>query len=201
MSRFERTDRGSASIWVLAACALVLLAAGVVQVRASAVFARHRVEAAADLAALAAAQRIGTSSSGAEPCRAADQVARANAAHLVRCVTVLVASGRSGRVDVRVVASVRLPVVGSREVGASARAERASPRPHSTGARSMWPSTRSSSQTAPALSSGSFPLPHFGDCTHDGHPVRHSHELIASRVAVSQSVKAACPRSAKPAPP
>ena len=31
--------------------------------------------------------------------------------------------------------------------------------------------------TAPALSSGSLPLPHLGDCTHDGQPVRHSHDV------------------------
>ena len=34
------------------------------------------------------------------------------------------------------------------------------------------PSTRRSTPTAPALSSGSLPLPHFGDCTHDGQPSR-----------------------------
>ena len=35
----------------------------------------------------------------------------------------------------------------------------------------------SSRATAPALSSGSLPLPHLGDCTHDGQPVSHGHEL------------------------
>ena len=38
-----------------------------------------------------------------------------------------------------------------------------------------------------ALSSGLLRLPHFGDCTHEGHPVSHGHDEIASRVAVSQS--------------
>ena len=37
------------------------------------------------------------------------------------------------------------------------------------------------------LSSGSLPLPHFGDWTHDGQPVAHSHAAIASRVACSQA--------------
>ena len=30
--------------------------------------------------------------------------------------------------------------------------------------------TRRNTRTAPPLSSGSLPLPHLGDCTHDGHP-------------------------------
>ena len=62
-------------------------------------------------------------------------------------------------------------------------------------------STTSSSRTAPALSSGSLPLPHFGDWTQDGQPSRHSQEAMASRVAVSHATAAAWPRSAKPAPP
>jgi hypothetical protein len=40
--------------------------------------------------------------------------------------------------------------------------------------------------TAPALSSGSLPLPHFGDCTHDGQPCWHSHASIAAAVADNQ---------------
>ena len=48
--------------------------------------------------------------------------------------------------------------------------------------------------TAPALSSGSLPLPHLGDCTHDGQPLSHSQAGDGARVACSQ------PRStAKPA--
>ena len=43
-------------------------------------------------------------------------------------------------------------------------------------------------QTAsPALSSGLLPLPHLGDCTHDGQPASHRHEAIASRVAPSHA--------------
>ena len=54
---------------------------------------------------------------------------------------------------------------------------------------------------APPLSSGSLPLPHFGDWMQDGQPVEHSHAAIASRVAVSHSRTRRYPRSAKPAPP
>lgn len=53
------------------------------------------------------------------------------------------------------------------------------------------PSTVSSTATAPALSSGSLPFPHFGDWTQDGHPAGHSQEAIASRVAASHGTKAA----------
>ncbi|BBU20640.1 Uncharacterised protein [Mycobacterium xenopi] len=47
-------------------------------------------------------------------------------------------------------------------------------------------STNRNTATAPALSSGWLPLPHFGDCTHDGQPVGHSHASIAAAVALSQ---------------
>src|SRR6185312_2056542 len=62
-------------------------------------------------------------------------------------------------------------------------------------------STTSSTRTAPALSSGALPLPHLGDCTQDGHPVRQSQLKIAVRVAASQLGSTSCPRSANPAPP
>jgi hypothetical protein len=42
-----------------------------------------------------------------------------------------------------------------------------------------------SSRYAAAFSNGSLPLPHFGDCTHDGQPLSHSQAPIASRVALS----------------
>ena len=42
-------------------------------------------------------------------------------------------------------------------------------------------------RSAPALSRGSFPLPHLGDWMQEGQPRSHSHEAMASRVAVSQS--------------
>ena len=42
-----------------------------------------------------------------------------------------------------------------------------------------------SRRAAACLSSGSLRLPHLGDCTHDGHPVSHSHCSSVSRVAAS----------------
>jgi secretion/DNA translocation related TadE-like protein len=61
--------------------------------------------------------------------------------------------------------------------------------------------TTSSTRTAPALSSGSLPLPHLGDCTHDGHPLSHSQVATVARVACSHWRSTANPRSLKPAPP
>ncbi|WP_419996240.1 Rv3654c family TadE-like protein [Streptomyces boninensis] len=77
------TDRGSATVWTAVVCAalcavfLVLLGVG------QAVLARHRAGAAADLAALAAAD---TALRGPEAaCTAARRVAAAQGATLVRC--------------------------------------------------------------------------------------------------------------------
>ena len=52
-------------------------------------------------------------------------------------------------------------------------------------------STTSSTVPAPALSSGTLPLPHFGDCTHDGQPARHAQSSIAARVAASHRSRTA----------
>src|SRR6185295_14816852 len=62
-------------------------------------------------------------------------------------------------------------------------------------------STASSNRTAPALSNGSFPLPHLGDWTQDGHPASHSQDATASLVALSHCSAVSYPRAAKPAPP
>src|SRR6516165_5548605 len=72
----------------------------------------------------------------------------------------------------------------------------------SAAAASGAPASRvSSSRTAPSLASGSLPVPHFGDCTQDGHPAWHSQLMIASAVARSHACATANPRSANPAPP
>jgi secretion/DNA translocation related TadE-like protein len=114
-------DGGSASLWVLAAAALVLVIAFAGQQRALAVLARHRAEAAADLAALAAAGRIGGDGVG---CAAAARVAAADGARLVSCLIRLAPSGRSGDATVRVSLSAAFAGLGTRTVIASARASR-----------------------------------------------------------------------------
>ncbi|MCZ4494817.1 MAG: hypothetical protein JWP53_3748, partial [Conexibacter sp.] len=40
-------------------------------------------------------------------------------------------------------------------------------------------SMRCNISAAPAFASGSFRLPHFGDCTHDGQPDWHRHSLMS----------------------
>jgi secretion/DNA translocation related TadE-like protein len=106
---------------VVSCCALLLVLGGVATVRALAVLARHRAEAGADLAALAAAGRIGV---GDDACSAASENARRNGVRLRSCRLQLAADGRSGTVALTVVLRVHLPVVGQRDVVASARAAR-----------------------------------------------------------------------------
>jgi secretion/DNA translocation related TadE-like protein len=92
-----------------------------VVLRDAAVLGRHRAESAADLAALAAAQQIGT---GGAACEAARRVAERNGARLIDCRCDLAPDGRSGTVGLRVQGAVGLPVVGTRQISATARAGR-----------------------------------------------------------------------------
>lgn len=124
MTDDDPTDRGSATIWVVAASALLLVIAVVLTVRSHAVVVRHRAEFAADAAALAAAGQIGVS---AQPCRAAQIVATANGGTVRRCIVNLAPDGRSGQVSVTVALAVNLPIAGRNVVQASARAARDPP--------------------------------------------------------------------------
>lgn len=116
-----RGERGSATIWLLACCTVMVLVAGAASLRGVAVLARHRAEAGADLAALAAAGRIGT---GAPPCASAAAIARDDGVRLLSCRLRLDPAGRSGTVTVRVELLLRLPLAGVEAVTASARAGR-----------------------------------------------------------------------------
>jgi len=91
VSRSNR-ERGSASIWVIACCALLLAITFASTMRTAAVVARHRAESAADLAALAAAGQIGVSHG---ICPAAVRIAAANGASVQRCAPSLAPGGRS----------------------------------------------------------------------------------------------------------
>jgi secretion/DNA translocation related TadE-like protein len=143
-------------------------------VAGAAVVTHRRAESAADLAALAAAQAL---QEGGDTCAAARAVARANGARVDSCRIV----GLDAVVGVR--------VDGPALLGGLALPARARAGPDDGAGQPA--SSRSSSATAPALSSGLFWLPHFGDCTHEAQPSRHSQAAIASRVAVSQSSAAA----------
>jgi secretion/DNA translocation related TadE-like protein len=79
-------DRGSATVWSVAAIAVLCLVFGVVLAMGQAVVARHRAAGGADLAALAAADHW--ADGGTAACARADRVARAQGARLVRCVLV-----------------------------------------------------------------------------------------------------------------
>ena len=117
-------ERGSASLWVVAAIALVLLVAGIAIARTQAVLARHRAETAADLSALAGAVGIGTVS---DPCALAGRIASSNGARVLTCSARLSPDGRSGTVAVAVSYLSHIPLLGERRVTASARAGRDPP--------------------------------------------------------------------------
>ncbi|MDQ6649249.1 MAG: flp pilus-assembly TadE/G-like family protein [Actinomycetota bacterium] len=76
-------ERGSATVWLLSVTMLVSMLTGVVLLVGAAAVIRHRVEAAADLAALAAAERAIGGPQAA--CTAAGRVAVEAGAVLVRC--------------------------------------------------------------------------------------------------------------------
>jgi secretion/DNA translocation related TadE-like protein len=90
-------------------------------VRGSAVLARHRLERAADLAALAGAERIGRAG---QPCAAAARIAAANAATLMSCTAQLDPAGRSGTVAVILRRTAGFPLIGARTLTTRARAGR-----------------------------------------------------------------------------
>jgi secretion/DNA translocation related TadE-like protein len=82
----RRGDRGSATVWTVAAIAVLCVVFGMVLAMGQAVVARHRAAGGADLAALAAADHWAAGATAA--CARADRVARAQGARLVRCALV-----------------------------------------------------------------------------------------------------------------
>ncbi len=102
------SDRGAATVWAaFAACALCVVF-GAVLVLGQAVAARHRAGGAADLAALAAADRALWGE--AEACAVAARVAAAQSAELVRCAV----RGERAEVTARAVRGPYRPEVRSR---------------------------------------------------------------------------------------
>jgi secretion/DNA translocation related TadE-like protein len=76
------SDRGSVTVHAVSISILLLVLTLVLVQAAGLVRLRHRVAAAADLAALAASQ---ASVAGADGCDAARSIARRNGAEIVRC--------------------------------------------------------------------------------------------------------------------
>jgi secretion/DNA translocation related TadE-like protein len=120
MSDGRWNERGSATVWVLTLCGVLLSLAAAAVLVGGAVAGRHRAEAAADLAALAAAGRA--VSGAAEPCAAARSIAAANGAVLDSCTV-----HPGAVVELRVTVEVPLGPLGRRPASARARAGPAGP--------------------------------------------------------------------------
>ncbi|MGP4022872.1 Rv3654c family TadE-like protein [Actinomadura sp. 3N407] len=108
-------DRGSGTIWVLAFAAVIWVG-GIAAVAIGGVRgARHRVDAAADLAALAGAARLAAGGEGA--CGSAKRIAVESGARLVRCQV------KGDVVEVSVTVDVVVPMgLGAVQVLSRARA-------------------------------------------------------------------------------
>ncbi|WP_406091538.1 Rv3654c family TadE-like protein [Kitasatospora purpeofusca] len=108
-SRGRRSDTGSATVWLLAGVLLGCVAFTAALSLGVVVGARHRAESAADLAALAAADRLLVDADGG--CARARAVAVAQAAAVVSCVADLPADAVEVVAEVPVTGlPVRLPV-------------------------------------------------------------------------------------------
>ena len=113
-------DRGSATIWVLALAGVLLSLGAAAVLVGVAVAGRHRAEAAADLAALAAASQA--VAGAADPCAAATAIASVNGAVLESCSV-----HPDAVAEVRVSVSVTIGPLGRRQASARARAGPAAP--------------------------------------------------------------------------
>lgn len=203
-------EAGAATVWVLIAVIGLCALAGFGGCLAAVAAAVQRARTGADLSALAAASAL-VRHEGA-PCDRAARVARANEVTLRRCLV----DGRTMRVWVAARLPRMLRAAGFGPATARARAGPVTAAAAATGpaadSRGLWEpvgsrappvavggwqrpagqrstslaSTALSSRMAPPLSSGSLPLPHFGECTHDGQPSLQPQAAMASRVAVSQ---------------
>ncbi|MFB8240581.1 Rv3654c family TadE-like protein [Kitasatospora purpeofusca] len=107
--RGRRSDTGSATVWLLAGVLLGCVAFTAALSLGVVVGARHRAESAADLAALAAADRLLVDADGG--CARARAVAAAQAAAVVSCTADLPADAVEVVAEVPVTGlPVRLPV-------------------------------------------------------------------------------------------
>lgn len=81
----RRGDRGSGSLLMMGVCGVLLTLLAGAMVLVSAVHASTRARAAADLAALAAADLVLNAAPGEVPCARAERLAAANGAELIGC--------------------------------------------------------------------------------------------------------------------
>jgi secretion/DNA translocation related TadE-like protein len=113
-------EDGSATVWVLALALPVLTMAATAGLHAQAVLLRHRVEQAADRAALAGAWAL-AASGGDAACPAAGRIAATDRADVVGCTV------SAERVTVELALAARLPLLGEVQVRARAAAEPGGP--------------------------------------------------------------------------
>lgn len=102
----RRDDRGSATLFTLAAIAVVFLLVGALTVLLSYVGAARRAGQAADLAALSAARTVAFGEPG---CPIAERIARDNGALMVDCAQVGDAIEFAVTVEVRAAVGRRMP--------------------------------------------------------------------------------------------
>ncbi len=96
-------QRGSATVWLLCCCMLLLGLGSVLVLEGAAIVARHRASVVADLSALAAAEEL--LAGAPSPCLSAARVAAAHGGRVVSC--------ELGRAEVRVLAEMpRSPLLG-----------------------------------------------------------------------------------------
>ncbi|SDL55688.1 Rv3654c family TadE-like protein [Nonomuraea jiangxiensis] len=107
-------ERGSATLWGVALMAMLVALATAFAIAGSVRVARHRVNSAADLSALAAAKYALIDPEGA--CQTASTLATQNGVQLTQCeITDEIA-------DVRTALPISLPIVGARTLTGRSRA-------------------------------------------------------------------------------
>lgn len=117
-----KSDRGSGTVLVLTATAIVALASVAVAALGMLHAARATAQNAADAAALAAAPAT-YPPVAAHPSERANEIALANGALLLQCECPVDPSLATRVAAVRVAVTVRVPIFGAVEVIASSRAE------------------------------------------------------------------------------
>lgn len=181
----RQPESGIATVSAVVAVGLTMVVA-VALVQVGLVIAvKHRVQAAADLAAVAGSA---AALRGDDGCGVAKTAARHNDALIQRCEADLAV--------VTLTAERATELLWGTRYRAHADA-RAAPDFYVPASRSR----RSSKRTAPFLSRGSLPLPHFGDWMQEGQPVEQAQEAMRSRVTASHCAAIRYPCSANPAPP
>ena len=153
-----RSEAGVATVAAATTVGLVLLVAAALVQAGLVIAAKHGAQSAADLAALAGSA---ASLRGDDGCAAARAVARRNGAGVAICRTDLaVVTLRTESSTAGIVWGVRFRTHAEARAAPDFYVRDSAATGSGDGASRK---SRSSNRTAPDLSNGSFPLPHFGD--------------------------------------